>query len=131
MKFGEIMDKYYRQIIFLAVLAGCFIPAFYPFGFPIAVTDNTLNAHNYIESLEKGDLVLVATDYGAAMWTEAGPAMNPIVQHLFEKEVKIVFVGFSIEAPLMTERLLNEIDTGNTVYGVDYVNLGYIPGAET
>lgn len=126
----KVLNQYYRQIIFIAVLIGCFLPAFIPLGFPISATPLTVKAYNYIEELEPGDLVLVSVDYGPNAWAEIGPGMNAIVQHLFLRKVNIVFVSFVTDGPPMTEKLLAEIDLAGAKYGIDYVILGYIPGDE-
>jgi hypothetical protein len=126
----KFLGQNYRQIIFLAVLVGCFLPAFRPLGFPIAASAQTVKTYDFIQGLNKGDLVLVDIDYGPSGWAEIGPGVNAIVEHLFIKQVKIVFISFSVDGPAMTEKLLSDIDRRGAIYGVDYVELGYIPGDE-
>ncbi len=126
----KFLDQNYRQIIFIAVLVGCFLPAFRPLGFPIAASAQTVKTYNFLQGLNEGDLVLVDIDYGPNAWAEIGPGVNAVVEHLFLKQVKVVFISFSVDGPAMTERLLTDIDTIGAKYGVDYAVLGYIPGDE-
>jgi len=91
----------------------------------------TIKAYRCIDELEPGDLVLVSPDFVPGMWVEVGPAMNAIMQHLFMKKVKIIIVSFYSDGPVLAEKIISEIDVGDARYGVDYVNLGYIPGLET
>ena len=126
----KFLGQNYRQVIFIAVLVGCFLPALRPLGFPLTASSLTVKAYNLLQGLGPEDLVLVSIDYGPGAWAEIGPGMNAIVQHLFIRKVKIVFVSFVVEGPAMTEKLLKEIDTLGAVYGVDYVMLGYVPGDE-
>lgn len=126
----KFLSDNYRQVIFIVVLIGCFLPAFRPFGFPISASAQTKKTYDFLQGLNKGDLVLVDIDYGPNAWAEIGPGVNAVVQHLFLKELKIVFISFVVDGPAMTEKLLSEIDTRGAKYGVDYVILGYIPGDE-
>lgn len=126
----KILGENYRQLIFIVVLLGCFLPAFRPLGFPISASTLTVKTYNFLQGLDTGDLVLVSVDYGPNAWAEIGPGMNAIVQHLFIKKLSIVFVSFATDGPAMTEKLLSEIDTDGAKYGVDYVILGYVPGDE-
>ena len=49
----------------------------------------------------------------------------------FDKDVKIIFVGFDANAPAIYEMIIEDIDVPtNKKYGEDYVMLGYIPGLE-
>ncbi len=126
-----ILSRSYRQVIFALVLLFCFLPALRPLGIPISIDKLTVKAYETIEGLSPGDLVLVSADYTPGMWVEVGPAVNAMVQHLFLKGARIVFVSFYPDGPALTEKVLSEIDTRGARYGVDYVNLGYLPGLET
>jgi len=127
----EVLGRNYRQVIWIGVLILCFLPAFVPLGVPISIDKLTIKAYKCIEELEPGDLVLVSPDFTPGMWVEVGPAMNAIMQHLFMKKVRIIIVSFYIDGPVLAEKILREIDIGDAKYGVDYVNLGYLPGMET
>jgi len=127
----ESLSRNYRQVLFFIVLVLCFLPAFIPLGVPLSIDKLTIKAHTLVEELEPGDLVLVGPDFTPGMWVEVGPGINAIVQHLFLRGVRIVFVSFYVDGPVLGEKILKDIDIGDAMYGVDYVNLGYLPGLET
>jgi len=129
----ESLKRNDRQLIFLVVLVLSIFPAFQPLGIPLPTYDLTTRAYQAIETLKSGELVLVSFDFGPAVWVEMGPPMKAMLQHLFIKRVRMVIVSFEETGagPPMAERALREIDLRGAKYGVDYVNLGFIPGLET
>jgi len=122
-----------RQIIFLIVLVLSILPAFYKLNIPLPSFALTTKAYQAVDALKPGDLVLLSFDFNPSQWVELGPPMKGILTHLFTKGARIVIVSFEETGagPPMAERALNEVDKGQAKYGVQYVNLGFIPGLET
>jgi hypothetical protein len=91
--------------------------------------------YDFIESLPSDSVVII--DYGcnAVMWPENGISTLAIMKHLFSKtDIKIVmFAGWLVEGPVIwNTRIKPEVQRylDLRTYGEDWVDFGYIPGAE-
>jgi len=120
-----------RHIIYLALTVLIAIPLISPLGLPVTVTRYTVDMYDAIEALPRGSAVGASISWGSANWPETGPQMTAILQHLFRKPVRIVLASWTVEGPMLFERILSNIDKGEKKYGDDYVLLPYIPGIET
>ena len=82
-----------------------------------------------ITGLPDGSPVLVVTDYQPGFAGELETAAAPIMEHLMSKKTRLAFISTSPFSDLLAERLLQKF---SKVYlyraGVQYVNLGYLPG---
>ncbi|NVM23285.1 MAG: hypothetical protein HWN68_16065 [Desulfobacterales bacterium] len=107
------------------------IPIAVPIGLPVPITEYTRNVYNIVESIEPGSVVLFTNEVSAGGWGEMASPTTAVMQHLFKRPVKIVFVEFFEDSPILTEMALDKIDKGDKVYGVDYVHLGFVPGYGT
>jgi hypothetical protein len=130
-----ILDKIENldvRIIYILVIICIAIPIAYPLGLPIEVSGSTLSAHNFIEQLPEGSVVLVGFETGAAGWPELGPQLNAYTQHLFDRNMKILIVSGNVDGAMLAEMytIPKIVETGK-VYGEDWVNLGYIAGGES
>jgi hypothetical protein len=132
MSLRETLNRNYRQVIYLALFLSLAIPLLSPMGLPVPVQKTTLGVYNKIESLKPGDVAVIGSNIGAAIYAEVYPQYIAILEHLFRKTgVKIILVGHGQEAPIWAERALNELNAYNRkTYGVDFVHLGYIAGEE-
>jgi hypothetical protein len=132
MSIREILNRGYKQVIYLALFLSLAIPLINPIGLPVPVQQTTLGVYNKIESLKPGDVAVVGSNIGAAIYAEVYPQYIAVLEHLFRKPgVRVLLVGHGTEAPIWTERALKELDAYNRKkYGVDFVHLGYIAGEE-
>lgn len=121
-----------RRIIYIIVIFSIAIPIIHPLGLPIQINASTLASYNFIESLPDGAVVLVGFETGAAGWPELGPQLNAFMQHLFEKNVKILIISGNVDGAMLAEQYtMPEMEKPGKTYGVDWVNLGYLAGGET
>jgi hypothetical protein len=122
------MLKDYRWIYFLLIIVVSW-PLLSPIGLPVPISKSTKMAFDTIERLPPGSLVAVSSVLAGGNWPDLGPPQTAIVQHLFKKKMKIVFIGIVDEAPTILETtLLPRVNKYGAEYGVDYVNLGFIAG---
>ena len=131
MNLKEWLRRNERSLIILILLVLSILPFYISFTVPLPTYHYTTKAYEKVNQMNKGDLVLVSFDFSPGSWVEIGTAMSSVVQHQFQKQVRIVFISFTAEAPPLIERALKEIDIGDAKYGEDYVILGFIPGFET
>lgn len=127
------LGKNERGVIILILLILSILPYFVPFIIPLPTYEWTTKAYQEVNKMKEGDLVLVSFDFDAGSYVETGNGLESIVQHLFNRGVKIVFVSFAVGGvgvPLI-EKALKDLDLGDAQYGTDYINLGFVPGFET
>ena len=116
-------------ILFLLVA----VPLIHPIGLPLNISADTRNIYNDLNALPPGKYVLVGMDLGWVSWPELSDVAKASVQFLMTKNLKIVFVNFNVDAQgtILTDIILTQIPIpADKKYGVDYVNLGFIPGGE-
>lgn len=131
MSLKESLRRNERPIIILIVLVLSIFPFFKPLNLPLPTYEYTTRAYRKVDELKPGDLVLVSYDFDPGSWVEIGNALNAVLQHLFQKDVRIVLVSFVQSGPPLEEKAIREINIGDAKYGEDYVILGFIPGFET
>jgi len=121
-----------RRIIYVIVILCIALPIIRPLGLPIQINESTLTSYNFIESLPEGAVVLVGFETGAAGWPELGPQLNTFMQHLFDKNAKILIVSGNVDGCMLAEQYtIPAMVKPGKVYGEDWVNLGYLAGGET
>jgi hypothetical protein len=111
-----------------------FVPLVRPIGLPIRVGNDAKKFYNTIESLAPGSAVLLSADIEAGMWGSVGPACVATLQHLFNKP-GVIFIQanfYRADGQVMfSTMILPRVNQRDKVYGVDWVDLGYIEGHET
>lgn len=127
---SKILDVRVFYTVFMLLIVITFIS---PLGLPILVREQTKAAYDLVENIQPGQFVIVQADINPAMFGEIAPPASAIINHLFSKEAKVIFVNFAANSPTMFLKTINLgwIDTSNVEYGVDYVYLGYVAGMET
>jgi hypothetical protein len=101
---------------------------------PLESSDFVVDAFNKVETLQSGDLVIVAIDMPPAASDEMN-TWRVVMAHIFSKPgVKCVFVSVNQEAAVLaTEFFITSLVTGipeiaDKVYGEDWIELGFLPG---
>jgi hypothetical protein len=133
----SIMDKVNnldRRIIYLLAWIFVLFPLIFPLGLPIPIGSDAKAWYNYVEdNVHDGDTVIFTPMYGTSGMPELFPMTVATMKHILEKDVKIVVLSFWTEGPLVFTALLRQVNPADygKVYGVDWINLGYLPGGET
>ncbi len=93
------------------------------------VPAETFAASKLVNGLADKSHVLVAFDYEPGMSGEMNAAAAALVDHLMLKGARLTLVSTSPTGPAMAEYFLKNIEAEHEyVSGVQYINLGYIPG---
>ena len=122
-----------NNIIYLLLIILTAYPLLSPIGLPIPIDKTTREVYTVVESLNPGDVVVLSPCITAAQWSDVGPGIISLMNHFFMKDVKVIIADFLRgDGALLMENAWDQIDipAGNQ-YGVDYVKLGFFPGAET
>lgn len=96
--------------------------------FDSAISPDTRNMFDYIDSLPENSTVIVSFDHEASSLPEMRPLGLAILRHLFSKNVKIIGVALLAEGTGIGYRLLQQTakESGKE-YGKDYAFLGFKP----
>ena len=128
-----ILGSLDRRIIFLIVGLSVLIPLLKPdwFSLPIRISPESKIVFNEINSLNEGDKVLLSFEYSPSTKPEIHPMSIAILKHLFSKNIKVYGFALWPDGNFMSTEAFSEVaDDFEKKYGVDYVNLGFKPGAE-
>jgi len=129
----KILDLDHR-IIATVIMVLIIYTLLFPFKIPFPITDYTQNYYNFVDGIEPESTV--------GFMLSDTPSTRPSLQSssvltcelLFEKNVKIIFWQDEAAGPPIYEDyivIIQEALDRQLEYGVDYVNLGYIAGAES
>lgn len=134
------MSKMFAEdrLIFLVYFGLIILPYFMPIALPLAISKETQAFYNTLEAVPEGGAVLWSTDGNFQMWPDFGGGEIAIYKELFRmartKSVRLVFVHFQMDGAVLADRTISDIVgrgmAEGLVYGVDYVNFGYLPGGE-
>lgn len=131
MEFLLKLSRLDRRWIFLTIALAVTLPFFFPLGLPIAPTSATAGVYDAVDRLPPDSLVLMSFDYGPSTSVELQPMAIAGLQQCFRKNIKVVGVSISPEGALQSRAALaRPVEEFGRKYGVDYVNLGYIAGAD-
>ncbi|MCF7800470.1 MAG: hypothetical protein K9N34_00490 [Candidatus Marinimicrobia bacterium] len=125
------LGKVDRRVIFLLIAIVVLIPLLKPLGLPIRATETTQRSFNAVDSLQAGDRLLMSFEYGPSTKPEIHPMAEAVLHHAFLKGIKVYVVCLWPDGQFMAIDALNAIaPLYDTVYGEDYVLLGFRPGNE-
>ncbi|MCL4394490.1 MAG: hypothetical protein M1482_06775 [Chloroflexi bacterium] len=125
-----------RPFIYILLLLAVIVPFFLPAGLAGAAVPivNTPAAEFYdvIQRLPSDAVVLVAFDYDPSVAGEMDLQANAIVRDLVKRRIKVIALSTLETGPFLAQHILEQATSGNSnyVYGIDYVNAGYLPGHE-
>lgn len=130
MTIWEKLHSLNRHVVYLIFIIVTVIPTLYPVPMEVEITEHHRTIYEFIESLEPGDIVYMSVEYSAGTMGELHPPFVAITKHLIRKNIKAIFCANSAEAVPFSEKLVNLYIAAGKQYGVDVVNLGFVPGEE-
>lgn len=120
------------RILYVLIIVAIGYAVMYPIGLPISVSNETRQAHDFLNTIPAGSAVYMSFDYGAATMTELEPSAVAFMRHLFARDVRVIMAGLSPESGDVADKVMKmlEKDFPNKKYGQDWVNIGYKPGVQ-
>ena len=138
-----------RRWVFLCVAFAVMLPMIFKMDFPVFPGKNVEGLHKFVDQLPEGTRCFLSFDFDPASEPELGPSAIAILTHMFRKNLKPMCGG---NWPLGGEMAEAALSKASEIYkstyedmkkagklaagckpavekGVDYVNLGYKPGA--
>jgi hypothetical protein len=126
-KLGRLDRRIYYWALFLVMIVVFFVP----FTLPIQVKEQVRIGYDLIEATPPGSVALWINDQGNDEWYENGGGSIALMKHLMRRGIKFVIVSFVDAFPTTIEIYLTFSGAKDQlVYGVDYVNIGFIAGGE-
>lgn len=126
-----------RLIYFFVIIILC-TSILFEFKLPPVRLNNAKKAFDLVKELKmnKGDIVFISLDFGPNTKGENLPQVESFIEHLLRRRIPFVLFSqyaqaeaFLRSAPQNVIQKLQE-ETGESYeYGIDYVNLGFRPGA--
>ncbi len=129
--FLERLGDLDRRWVFIIIGLSVFIPLLVPLGLEVVTTPTTVDVFNAIDSLPAGTRVLISFEYGPSTQPEVEPMGVALLHHLFRKDCRVIATALWPDGQFMSARLFELFEAEYDLeWGVDYVNLGFRPGAE-
>lgn len=120
-----------RRVVYLLLIVATLYPLINPIGLPFGITNETRAFYAAVEAVQPGETILMAIDYSVSGGPDVHPQAQAVFRHAMAKGLKVVFAAFVTEGTEFANQIIadGEKMTGKQ-YGVDFVNLGYLPGSE-
>lgn len=123
-----------REIIMGLVVVAIVVPAMNPLGLPLMVGSMSEAWYDTIDELPEGSVVLFDIGFGSGGYPSLGPGTIAAFHQILDNDLKLVIMATQLEGtlmyPLIMEGVLPE-QTYGSVYGEDYVFIGYVAGTQT
>ncbi len=120
------------RAIYVILLIALSLPLLRPLGIPMEISPMTRAVYDIIEGLDpNNDRILLSIDYspGAGLDAEVSPVA--VAHHITERGIKWAAISFgTTDGPMMTNRIITDLEELGYKYGDDFVNLGYMAGGE-
>ncbi len=119
-----------RRWIFLGIALAVAVPIVTGLTLPLGKpAPPTVAVYDYIESLQPGDVVMFAFDYGPSSMPELHPQALAMVRHALEKKLRVLSVSLNVQGTALANDVLQTVGKQlGAVDGEDYVNLGFKVG---
>ena len=126
----RFLVEYDRRIIYLLIFILVLAPLMQPFILPIQVSSDTQLYDDQLNKLKKGDNVMFLIDSEFSGYMELQSGMLASLKILIQHQVNLCFIESHPEATGIPQLLFDQVKTlmtqNNYVYGVNYIDLGYV-----
>ena len=132
MGFWDRLLKMDRRWVFLMIALSVLIPLLTRISMPMHITPPVQNLYDAINAIEpESRPLMLVFDFDASTEPELMPMATAILRNCFAKKIRVlVYGGLYPQGAGMAQLALEEVTSEFDVQsGVDYVFLGYIPGA--
>ena len=93
------------------------------------VPEQVFRASEQINALSPKDTVLIAFDYEPGTSGELNTAAVPVLDHIMLKGARLALISTTPTGPALADHMVNTLlKEHHYLSGIQYINLGYIPG---
>jgi len=124
------------SIVYLLIIILCGVVVIYPLGLPLTINESTEHFYDTLNNIPEGSVILWNEGYMVSSFVSGSQIAlyRKYFDLMREKDVNVIFVSSCVDGPLggaLIQKMLDAgVDKTDTVYGTDYVNLGWLPGFE-
>jgi hypothetical protein len=119
-----------RRWIFLCVAIAIALTVVYQFRQRITPSPSVKATYDYIQKLPPGSAILIVTDFDPQAKAELEPMTDALLEHCFRRGIRVVGMTFwNLGASMGNQLFRDAARRHGKVSGVDYVFLGFKPGA--
>ncbi|MDP2857505.1 MAG: hypothetical protein Q8P50_05935, partial [Bacillota bacterium] len=122
------LDRRWWFLVLAVIVA---LPIVKPMGLPTSVGDWAKQTKETLDLVQPGDKVLFSCSYSAGGGPDVHPGAQVLFKILLNKGAKVILVSFTPQGDSFAEQICREAEAAGAKYGTDFVNLGFIAGAET
>jgi hypothetical protein len=124
------LDDVPRWLVYTLLVIVTVTPVLRPVPLSVEINESHQKIYDLIDALQPGDAVLLSVEYDSGVMGDQHPPYVAMVKHLIKKDARAVFVALAPEGAVFAEKLVNQYIGAGKEYGIDVVNLGYVPGQE-
>jgi len=129
MKIPELSSRTIWAVVMIVYIVTCTIPI----GASFEMSDITIEIYEFIDDLPEGSVVFIGGSAVFAFDLESSASLIACLKQMERKNLRIVCAPFGVEAVQFHKYCIDasgvmESRGGTWVYGVDYVQLPYMPG---
>jgi hypothetical protein len=125
------------RIIYLALLLILFLFAVLKVEIPPVYSSSAQKSYDYIENIsDNTKYILFGMEYGPGTQAENDAQAQVILEHLFRKQIKVIIFTtypladkFLVNTPEAIAKKVSKEEKREISYGIDWINLGFRPGA--
>ena len=119
-----------RRWIYLITAICVIIPFLIPIGLPTYTTPPVRNIYEKIDNTPDGQAILLSLDYDAAVLPELYPMTITILNHCFNRNIKVILMSLYMQGVGIAQVALEDIkqEFPDKKEGIDYTFLPYVPG---
>ena len=130
MGFIDKLKNLDRRIIFLIIGLSVIIPLIKPIGLPIMISPPVQSVYDYVKDLPEGSTILMAFDFDPGTMPELYPMALAFMRECYEKNHKIIAVAIWPFGAFLARDAFTQVGEKEfgKIYGIDFVNLGFVPG---
>ena len=135
-KWYHLSTEAQDSIVYLLIIVICGVVVVYPLGLPLTINESTEHFYDTLNNIPDGSVILWNEGYMVSAFVSGSQVAlyRKYFDLMREKDVNVIFVSSCVDGPLggaLIQKLLDAgVDKTDTVYGTDYVNLGWLPGFE-
>ncbi|MFN3421959.1 MAG: hypothetical protein ACK40X_09580 [Armatimonadota bacterium] len=120
-----------RRIVYLCVAIAIALPFIVQVRLPVIPTMPVQKFYEAVENIPKGKVALIAADFDTGTEGENGPQVQAVLEHLMRKRIPFIILGVAIQGPELVQNYAERLaGKYGYRYGIDFVNLGYLPGGQ-
>ncbi len=127
----ERLNRIDTRVIYAILLVSMIIPLVKPLGLPLTTPPETTALYEMIEAMPAGTPIVVSMDTSPGGFDEVSPAATAVLSHAARKGLRVIGVAFWDAGPSLLQKVFDASLMSTKEYGKDYVNLGFVAGAET